>query len=509
MKIFKFKKQGNMNRILYISLCSIMILGLLSGCRKLDETPYSSIFMDQFYKTPADAEAAINGVYRELAGLYAGPSALLVPDFSDDQTYPRPVVGRNTFTLFIYDPEYSVQSSFDRVAESPLNIWQKCYAGIEKANWVLEKIPGIEMIQSRKKEILGEAYFLRAFYHWMLAKNFGEIPVKINASKSLEDAYVGKSTKLEIYKQIYADLDKAEENLNSYSPAGTVKGRPSKEAAMALYAKAALYNEDWPIALQKAKLVLDAQKYTLMTNVYDLYDVIKEDVARQENIWAFEAETTTPGNSSSIMSLYGPPNGSGPAYGKATYGSAFAYLAFYNSFMANDQRKEQLMATSYVNTNGIVVPQDKITPITPNAVLVKKYMDINSIGSGTSGNIPILRLADVYLIAAEAENRLNGPTNAYQYLNKVHKRATGIDVAAGLSQPDFTDAVLQERAWEFFAEGDRWYDLTRTGKFLTVIPTAVNDVFPVRTVKAKHKYFPIPQLEVNANPKLDQNPDWR
>lgn len=509
MENFNFKKQGNMTRILNISLCSIMILSLLMGCRKLDETPYSSIFMEQFYKTPADAEAAINGVYSAVARLYAGPSLLLVPDFSADQVYPRPVVGRNTLTLFIFDPEYSVQSSFDRTAESPLDIWQNCYAGIEKANWVLEKVPAVVMNENRKKELLSEAYFLRAFFHWTLTKNFGEIPVKIKASKSLEDAYVGKSNKVEIYKQIYSDLDNAVVNLSSYTSTGTVKGRPSKEAALALYAKAALYNEDWPTALQKAKLVLDPEKYTLVNNVYDLYDVTKEDAARQEIIWAFEAESTTPGNTSSLSSLYGPPSSAGPAYGKSTFGSIFAYPAFYNSFPPNDQRRDKLLSTSYIDKNGATVPQNKISPITPNAVLVNKYMDAIFVGSGPSGNIPILRLADVYLIAAEAENRINGPLNAYKYLNAVHKRATGVDVASGLSQPDFTNAVLQERSWELFAEGDRWYDLSRTGLFLTTIPTAVNDVYPTRNIQAKHKYFPIPQLEVNANTKLEQNPDWK
>lgn len=167
------------------------------------------------------------------------------------------------------------------------------------------------------------------------------------------------------------------------------------------------------------------------------------------------------------------------------------------------------MSTSYRNKSGVLVAQNKITPITPDAVLVNKYMDANTIGTSTNVNIPILRLADVYLIAAEAENRLNGPLEAYKYLNAVHKRATGVDVPGGLSQQMFTDAVLQERSWELFAEGDRWYDLSRTGKFLTIIPAAVNDVYTVRNVQAKHKYFPIPQLEINANPKLEQNPDWK
>jgi hypothetical protein len=116
----------------------------------------------------------------------------------------------------------------------------------------------------------------------------------------------------------------------------------------------------------------------------------------------------------------------------------------------------------------------------------------------------------MYIIAAEAEAHLNGATTtAYNYINAIRSRADLPDLETGLGQDAFIDAVLQERAWEFFAEGDRWYDLTRTGKFLTVIPDAVNDVYPERTVQAKNKYFPIPQEEVDANPKLEQNPDWK
>jgi hypothetical protein len=105
---------------------------------------------------------------------------------------------------------------------------------------------------------------------------------------------------------------------------------------------------------------------------------------------------------------------------------------------------------------------------------------------------------------------LNGAsTVAYEYVNAVRKRAGLANLKAGLTKDAFIEAVLQERAWEFFAEGDRWYDLTRTGKFLTVIPKAVNSVYPVRNVTAKNKYFPIPQDEINANAKLEQNPDWK
>jgi hypothetical protein len=143
-------------------------------------------------------------------------------------------------------------------------------------------------------------------------------------------------------------------------------------------------------------------------------------------------------------------------------------------------------------------------------VLVKKYRDPNSIAGAHSTNIPLLRLADVYLVAAEAAARLSGPTaQAYGFINQVRTRAGLPALGEGLDKNAFIASVLQERSWELFAEGDRWYDLTRTNTFLQVIPQAVNDVYPVRNPQAKHRYFPIPQSEINANPKLEQNPDWK
>ncbi len=480
---------------------------LLPSCQ-LDEAPYSSIFTDSFYATAQDAEAAITAAYDPVADIYGGPAPLLVADFSADQVYPRPVVGRNTFTLYNYDPNYTTQKSFNRTFESPVNIWQSCYDGIEKANWVIDKVPNTNMDATRKAQIIGEAYFLRAYYHWMATKNFGDVVVKTSPSKSEEAAIVGKSPQSEVYVQIYADLELAAAGLPDYS-AGLVKGRASKQAALALHAKAALYDQKWSIALDKAQQVINSGVVSLMPNVKDLYDVTKEDAARIENIFAFESEgNPAPSRASQITSLYGPRNSDGPEYGKTSFGSIFVYPSFFDSFDPQDARRA-LLDTFYVKANGTIVHQNAITPITTKGVLCKKYQDPIS-PSGTMSNIPILRVADVYLVAAEAEAQLNGGSaTAYGFINAVRNRATLPDLAAGLGKEAFIDAVIQERAWELFAEGDRWYDLTRTGKFLTVIPAAVNDVFPERTPLPKHKFFPIPLDEILANPLLVQNPDWQ
>ena len=485
----------------------LVALAFGMGSCQLDEEVYSSIFVESFYKTASDAEKGLLAVYDALGGLYGGPAATMVPDFSADQVYPRGVVGRNSLTLFTDEPTYTVQKSAGRTNESPQQLWISSYSGIEKANWIITKVPDATMDETRKKQIIGEAYFLRAFYFWTLAKNFGDVVIKTEPSVTEAKAYFPKSPKADVYKQIYSDLDQATQaGLLSY-PANE-KGRPSREAVDALYAKAALYNEDWAKALEKAQTVITSGKYALMPNVMDVFSYLKEDEARKENIWAFEADPITPGNSHQLVGLAGPVGSAGVEYAKTSYGSMFAYMSFFNSFDPKDKRR-QLMDTTFLDKSGKWVPQKSITPITTDAVLIKKYQDPVS-STGLIPNIPILRLADIYLIAAEAEARLNGPSaKAYEYINAIRTRAGLAELTKGLAKDAFIDAVIQERSWELFAEGDRWYDLTRTDKFLTVIPKAVNSVYPKRPVQAKHKYFPIPQDEINANPQLEQNPDWK
>ncbi len=496
------------NNIKQVTIWIAAICIAASSCSKqMEEKPYSSIFNNNFYQTASDAEGALIAAYGPLASLYH-TAGTCVGDFSADQLYPRPVVGRETYTLFNYDDNYTTQKSFSRGNESAQQIWQSCYSGIEKANWVIARVPATNMNEDRKAVIIAEAYFLRAFYHWTLAKNFGDIVIKITPSTDIEGSLIGTSDKQAIYAQIFDDLTEAEKSLPSYSQA-IQKGRPSIEVALALHAKAALYAENWQLAESKAKEVITSGKYNLLADVRDLFDVEKEDAARQENMWALEAERSVPGFSTQLIGLYGPRNSDGPAYGPTSFGSIFAYQSFFDSFDPADKRR-LLLDTNYVNKQGQVVAQKDITPITPKGVLIKKYMDANANGGNGAINVQIFRLADVHLIAAEAEVRNGGTVTAaaLENINIVRRRAGVAELAAGLSNDDFIAKVLQERSWELFAEGDRWYDLTRTNTYMQVIPLVVNDVFPVRSPQARNRYFPIPLEEINANPNIERNPAW-
>lgn len=487
----------------------ILFIGFTSCKKALEETAYSNTYTKDFYSNAAEAEAAITAVYGNLYGMYNSGAPFFASDWSADQTFPRNVVGRNTLTQFSYDPAYSVQNSFGRSNESPMEVWKRAYIAIESANWVIEKVPATPMDAVRRDNIVGEAYFLRAFFHWTLTKNFGSIVVKTTPTNSIANTTVGKSSIDEVYKQIFDDLTKAEQLLPDYS-ASFVKGRVSKQSAQLLHAKAALYNEKWADALTNAKAVIDSKKYTLVPSFTDLFTAAKKDLARQEILFDVELNNTTNPIRQSQIHYFYAPNGSSE-YNKGGAGGIYVYSKFYNSFINGDKRKD-LLATSYTNSAGTVVPQASIDTRlqTKDLVLMGKYKDPNSVGAYASNNIYLLRLADAYLIAAEAEAHLNGATsNAYTYINAVRDRAGIPNLTPGLSQQAFIDSTLQERSWEFYGEGDRWYDLTRTNKFLTVIPTAVNADYPVRTPAAKNKYFPIPQVEINANQLIEQNDDWK
>jgi hypothetical protein len=483
---------------------SFFLLNLLIVSCELAEMPPSLITDENFYKTAQDAEAGLNAAYNGVAQLmFAGH---ITADFSADQSYPRPVVGRNTLTLFTYDVQYS---NAGQPGESPASHWSNLYIAIEKANWVIEKVPSISMNAQRRDEIVGEALFLRGYYHFSLARMFGDIIIKTTPTRKESDAYNGKSSREEVYRQILQDLEEAATKLPSYS-ASLAKGRVSREAALAMAAKAALYAENWALALQKSKEVINSNKYYLLPNVSDVYNVARKDLARNEVIFYFESNANVPpGFRHALGDLAGPPNSAGKDYGGNTFGSWFAYQSFYDSFNPADKRR-QLLDTFYINRNNQIVSQRNITPITTRAVLIKKYMDPNAVGRRFENLVPILRLADVYLIAAEAEARLNGPTPAaYDFINVIRRRAGLADLTVGLSAGEFIKAVLQERSWEFFAEGDRWYDLTRTNTFMEAVKSATNNVYPDRSnVQPKHRYFPIPFSEILANPALKQNPDW-
>jgi hypothetical protein len=123
-----------------------------------------------------------------------------------------------------------------------------------------------------------------------------------------------------------------------------------------------------------------------------------------------------------------------------------------------------------------------------------------------SDNRQVFRLADTYLMAAEAENELSGPANAYQYINEVRKRAFVTQEEwdlTGMSQDELRQAIRDERKWELAGEGHRRLDLIRWGILLDVVKSTEYRVYnPAENIQPHHVLLPIPTEELNLNPAL-------
>ncbi|GAB3649912.1 RagB/SusD family nutrient uptake outer membrane protein [Echinicola sediminis] len=482
----------NIKTLLGVSLLAIALI----SCSDLEETPYSFVTTNEFYKTAEDAESAITAAYGSLTrpGMY-GQSVWMLGDYSADQMFPKPVVGRNLLTEFSYDATHDQIEQF----------WNESYDGINNANLVIQNVPGILMDENRRSQIVAEAKFLRGLYYFNLVKTFGEVPLKVTPTSSLNDIESPTSPVQEIYGQIIKDLQEAIEILSPGIP--EVSGRASQGAAQALLAKVYLYHEQYSEAKNIAKSLMDKGTYRLVENPQLLWDVSRENANRIEHIFAVEF-SRSPNLQAQNFTSYFAPAGSNGVYSATAWGSSFAFEDFYDSYDDNDLRK-QLMDTSFVDSQGNLHTREN-DPNLKERVIVKKYADVMANGARNETNYPILRYADVLLIYAEASARLSGQVeiDGLQAVNEVRERANLEPLSNSLSREEYLEAILQERSWELAFESDRWFDMTRTGEFLKV-QQITNYWFPIRPVQPKHRYFPIPENEVLTNSNLEQNEPWK
>jgi hypothetical protein len=343
-------------------------------------------------------------------------------------------------------------------------IWASIYDGINVANNVIDKVPGMsDMTDEEKNVALGELYFLRALNHFNLMNYFGPIIIKTEPTIGVKNLDAGRDPVEKVYAQIIEDLTFAGEHLKASS---SVKIRASKYAAIALLARAYLYNGDYDMAYEKANDVIMNGGYTLLDNYGDIF----ADDQSEESI--FEVDFTELDRNR--IAEYNFPKS---LNGRREVAPDQSLLSAYE---ADDERKTYSIA--YDGSNAYA----------------NKYNDL----SKGADNVIILRLAEMYLIRAEAEAHKPGGnlTSVKNDLNIIRSRAGLQSTPAGTLE-DLLMAIEAERRMEFAFEGHRWFDLVRTGRAVDVIPTVSN---------VNKTLFPIPsgELLTNNSPDMTQNPGY-
>lgn len=381
------------------------------------------------------------------------------------------------------------------------DVWAPAYRTIRDANIVLENIENANTSDASKKIYGAEAKFLRAYSYQLLYKWFGAVPLRIS---SASEPQLAKATDAEIRSFIETELTAA---ITDLPDAGQEEAfaRANKGAALGVLAKYFLNTKQW----QKAA---DACQHLMSFNYYQLFPLY-QNMFRVDNEGNKEMILVQPcrnevnfGNWYSAGSL--PPNFKTSAQiPEFTWTTAMANFAtqyrmrtaFTSTFDTINDKRAILLIRRYVNTSGATVN----LLATPDNVRSLKYWDNATVGNHSGNDIPVIRYADILLSRAEALNELNGPKQeALDLINLVRTRAgiVNLTLAEATSKDVLRDLILRERGWEFYSEGLRREDLLRHNKFISM---AVARGITVAT--DKHKLFPIPQTEIDANPACEQN----
>jgi uncharacterized protein YceK len=468
---------------------------IAAGCGDvLDQYPPTNLTSATYYKTADDAKAAIGACYASIGG--TDPFVDLV---TTDDAIPfltgsadRPILWRYNIT-----PSNTFITQFGGA-----------YAGINRANTVIGRLPSIPMDETLKAQYIAEAKFHRALHYFNLVRLYGDVPLVLTESKSLEGLVVPRESVSNVYAQIEADLKDAESVLPKSYPAADV-GRATQGAAKGILAKVYLTRAGtdagspyWAQAAAKSKEVIELGVYDLHANFADAFALSAR--GGKENIFEIQYLTDVKGHG--LGRGYGVR--SAPIYPGTGSGIARPTESLFKLFVDTDKRKAVTFITSYVY-NGVTTNLSISDPDFTKAVSIQKLWDRTAkTASGEGTSLPILRFSDVLLMYAEATNEANGsPTeDAYAALNRVRTRA-GLDPLSGLNYQSFKEAVWLERRLEFVFENVRRYDLLRTGRLLDAVKAEVS-FSRNPTIEPFHVLLPIPQQDMDANPALVQNPGY-
>jgi hypothetical protein len=308
-----------------------------------------------------------------------------------------------------------------------------------------------------------------------------------------------------VNRQIIDDLQYGEQKLDEANTSANT-GRATSAAASGLLSKVYLTLGKYDSARLEAKKVLDlpSSEYGLLDTYFNIFSPGSRH--NKELVFAVENLGNTGSGNGFGMALFLPRSTIKFADGTYLGGNSadVPTQEFYNSFKPGDLRKDRTFFTQYDAGGGLVT-------FKPHWFKFFDSSALTNLGEG-SLEYPVVRYADMLLTYAESINEVQGPTaDALEAVNKVRRRAFGKDAnvadvsvdLAGVTQDAFRDSILNERRWEFGFEDQRWFDLVRTGKLISLLATKGI------TVNSYNVLFPIPQSEIDVNKNLTQNDGYK
>jgi starch-binding outer membrane protein, SusD/RagB family len=482
---------------------------LMAGCNDfLQKDPQGSLTQASFPSSASDALQATNAVYAAVRIWYYNSGGYPILDIMSDDAYKGSNTNDQLATIGAYD-----NFTFNPTADGLDRWWATLYQGIRWANVVIEKVPAISMDTTLRNRYIGEARFLRGLFYFDMVRAWGGVP---KVTSSIPPLHLGRSSEAEIYSLIISDLQYAEAHLLKKSElASSDQGRATKGAAQALLAKVYLFQKDFPNAELYALSVIQSNEYSLEPRFIDANGVNGNNgIESLFEVGALGVEDFEGGGAqyANTQGVRGTPN--------RGWGFNRPSIDLRKSFEPGDPRLKGTIIDLGDTLDGIFIKGDP-DPANDPVIIRNSNGDTINIQCynrkvWTPGNDTptqwahhrrLIRYADVLLVAAEALNEDGKQTIALSYLNLVRKRARGGNNSI---LPDVTvtdknllrDRILLERRHELAMEGERFWDLVRTGKATSVLG-------PLGFITGKHELLPIHQSEIDISQGfLTQNPNY-
>ncbi|MHA7943678.1 RagB/SusD family nutrient uptake outer membrane protein [Formosa sp. 3Alg 14/1] len=531
----------------------VVLLGLsILGCSDLEENPITELQPDEFLANPtlSQVEGFVSGAYTHMHHRnFLSREMAQALEFRSDMT----AIGR-TGNAERTDMDNFTVSSNNALIMGNNGFWPKVYQIIRSANDGIRYGAGLsEVDDNTKNEVIARARFARGFAYYHLVRLFGDIPYIDENTATIDAVTAPRTPAADVYESIIADFEYAKEWLPNTQP---TRALPAKSAASAYLASVHLTLENWQLAYDEAKDVINNEgtyNLGLEPDFQDLYDAVKIDNSL-EPIFVLDFTGITNGDQG--RNYQEPMTGSRsdsqylPEISEAGWSVQVPALKVYTTWDENDYRRAVSFDDTMVlnanpdGTGGTRIPYTNYVEsgasLSVNRPHIAKYTRMASKapvsetnGRGAQSNYCLMRYAEVILIAAEAANELGQTTEAEDLLNRVRERArrggvtNGFVASAspadvsGTSKDEFRFIVLEERRLELAFEFKRWYDITRREMW-----NAPYDVFgpnglesevstesgvgpgPKSFDASRDALLPIPFDEIIINPNLVQNPGY-
>lgn len=465
-------------------LCLVLIS--LGSCRKFVELPPPDdrLTASTVYSTNEVATSVVNGIYiriGETNNVISSYATTYLGFTADELT--------DYYTNAVSENYLMYQNNMNSGTEI---YWSTTYKLIYYCNVAIEGVEGSAALNATlKQQLVGESKFMRALLYYYLVNTYGKVPL-ITQSDYKVNLDAKRAAVNDVYAQIIADLKDAQAKLSkdylngdaltAYPAATAERVRPTYWAATAMLARMYLYTKQWADAEANASILINnSSMFALVPTASVFVKNSKESIFQLQpvingNYSLFDARTFVLSNT----------------VGTSTNPGAIS-PQLQQAFEPNDQRRVNWISSTSIGGKTYLFPY-------------KYKANTATLATSKPEYLTLLRLAEQYLIRAEARAQLNNLGGAATDVNAIRTRA-GLGNTTAATQPELLDAIMQEKRVEMFCEeGQRWFDLKRTGR----VDAVMSVVTPAKggTWQPYKQLIPIPSYEIANAPGLDQNPGY-